>query len=80
MAFAVEHANAIHALFISNSLHDPVGGLAIIVQHELPGGTGEAAGELIGTQNHRLYQLPLLCAEVQVAAYRADGDDENRQG
>src|SRR5215469_3925622 len=80
MPFAVEHPNTNHALFIGNGLHDLVGGFAVMVEHELPSGARDAAGELIGTQNHRLDELSLLRAEIEIVAYRADGDHENRQG
>jgi hypothetical protein len=80
MAFPVEHTDSIHALFVGDGLHDLVGGFAVIVKHELPSGTSDAPGELIGAQNHRLNELPLLCAEVEITTYGADSNDEDRQG
>ena len=80
MAFSVKHPDAVHAFFVGDGLHDLVGDPAIVIEHELPCGAGDAAEELIGAQLHRLYQLPLLRAEVGIAAHCADRDDKNRQG
>ena len=79
-AFAIEHADSVDAFFVGDGLHDVVGGSPIVVEHELPRGAGDAAGEFVGAEHHRVDQLLLLRPEIQVSAHAADGDDENREG
>src|ERR1039458_19932 len=52
LAGAIEHADAVDALFEGDGLHDLVGGLAMVVQHGVPGGAGDGFGELIGAQEY----------------------------
>ena len=78
MTFAIEHADAVDSLFVGNCLHDLVGGFAVVIEHELPGRAGYAARKLVGAEDHGFYQLFLLGPEIQIAADRANGDDQDR--
>lgn len=78
-AFTIEHTDSVDTFLIRDRLHDVVFGLAVVVEHELPGGAGNAARQFVRPQNHRLYQLLFLRAEVQVAGDTADRNDEDRQ-
>ena len=79
-AFAVVHADAVYALLVSDDLHNLVRGLAVVVEHGVPGCAGNAAGKLVGTQDHGLDQLLLLGAKIDVSADAADGDDQDGEG
>ena len=74
-ALAGVHPYSVHALLIRDDLHDLVGGSTSVVQHRVPGGTRDAARELIRSEDHRLHQLLFLSTEVQVSADPADRDD-----
>ena len=75
--FAVVHPDAVDSLLIRDDLHDLVSGLAIIVEHGVPGCAGNASGKLISTQDHGLDQLLLFGAKIDVAADPANGDDQD---
>ena len=75
--FAVEHANPIDALFVRDQLHDPVSSLAVVIQHGVPGGTGYAARQLVGAQDHRVDELLFLRTEVEITADAADAHNQN---
>ena len=78
---AVKHANAVDALFGGDGLHHLVGGLAVIVQHGVPGSAGDAFGQLIGAQDHRVQELSFFGGYVNQAGNRRhnDHDDGDRE-
>ena len=73
----IGRADAVDSLLIRDDLHDLVSGLAIIVEHGVPGCAGNASGKLIGTQDHGLDQLLFFRAKIDVAADPANGDDQD---
>ena len=64
---AVEHADAVDALFERDGLHHLVGRLAMVVEHGVPGGAGDALGELAGSQEHGIEELCFLGLDVYEA-------------
>jgi hypothetical protein len=76
-AFTVEHADAIDPVLVRNHTHGFVGGLAIVVEHGVPSGTGNAAGELVGTEDHGFEELVLLHAPIEEAADTTDSDNQD---
>ncbi len=81
MAGAIEHAYAVDALFEGDGLHDFVGGLAVVVQHGVPGGAGDGFGELIGAEEDGVEELPLFGCYVDESGNRRhnDHDDGDRE-
>ena len=61
---AVEHADAVDALLERDGLHHLVGVLAMVGEHGVPGGAGDAVRELVGAQDHGVQQVLLLGLHV----------------
>src|SRR4029079_105465 len=79
-AAAVENADAVDPLLERYGLHHLVGVFAMVGEHGVPGGAGDAVGELVGAQDHAVNQLPLLRLHVDEAGNRRDNDDNDSQG
>ena len=78
-AAAVEHADAVDALLAPDGLHHFVRGLAMIVEHGVPGGAGDAFGKLVRAGDHGVEQMPLLGPHGDQAGDGADDHDDERQ-
>ena len=78
---AVEHADAVDALLERDGLHHLVGGLAMVVEHGVPGRAGDALGELVRAEDHRVQELLLLGFYVHQPGNRRhdDHDDGDRE-
>ena len=75
---AVEHADAVDALLARDGLHHLVGGLAMVVEHGVPGGAGDALGELVRPQDHGVQELRFLGLDVDQAGNRRHDDHNHR--
>lgn len=74
---AFEHSDAVHSLLVGNDAHDLVGGFAIVVEHGVPGCSGDAVRQLVCAEDHGLHQLFLLAPEIEVPTDAADYDDQD---
>ena len=80
MARTIEHADAVDALLEPDGLHHFVGRLAMVVEHGVPGGAGDAFGKLVGARDHGVEQVLLLGFYGDESGDGADHDDDERQG
>ncbi|MBP1656847.1 MAG: hypothetical protein H6Q31_1448 [Bacteroidetes bacterium] len=64
--FFVENPDPVDALLGGNGLHDLICGFAVVIEHGMPGGAGDAARELVRAGDHRVQQLIALRPHVNV--------------
>ena len=77
LAGAVEHADAVDALLERDGLHDLIGGLAVVVEHGVPGGAGDALGELVGAEDHGVEELAFFGLDIDEAGNGGHDDDDH---
>src|ERR1017187_7465027 len=78
-ARAVEHADAVDALLAPDGLHHFVRRLAVVVQHGVPGGAGDAFGKLVRARDHGVQQVLLLAFHRDQPGNGANHNDNERQ-
>ncbi len=76
----VEDADAADALLPGDDLHRVVGGLAVVGEHGVPRGGGEAARELVGAHDHRLVVAALDRVEADDPGHDRDQHHEGHEG
>ncbi len=74
---AIEHPDAVYTLFVGDDPHDFVGRFAVIVEHGMPGGTGNTARKLIRAQDHCFHKVLFLGTKIEIAADAADRHDQD---
>ena len=76
-AIAVEYANSVDTLLFRDGFHDGISRLAIIGQHGVPGGACNAAGKLIGPDQHGRQELFFLIADIDQPGHDRDDYDDS---
>src|SRR3954451_10380919 len=74
-AVPIEDADTVDALFLRDSFHDRVRGIAIVSEHGMPGRARDATRELIGSHHHRYQELLFLVTHIDQS--RNDRNDNH---